>query len=60
MAVTYLNKYEYMSELLQENNGYLFTTQVQKTGISRTYLAKFVQKNMSRLIQYGEQLNIYS
>ncbi len=55
-----MNKYEYMSELLQENNGYLFTTQVEKTGISRTYLAKFVQKNMSRLIQYGEQLNIYS
>ena len=34
-----------MSELLQENNGYLFTTQVEKAGISRTYLAKFVQKN---------------
>ncbi len=32
----------------------------KKTGISRTYLAEFVQKNMSRRIQYGEQLNIYS
>ena len=44
------------------NNLYINTLRktVEKTGISRTYLAKFVQKNMSRLIQYGEQLNIYS
>ncbi len=40
-----MKKYEYMSELLQENNGYLFTEQVEKAGISRTYLAKFVQEN---------------
>ncbi len=40
-----MNKYEYMYELLQENNGYLFTAQVEKSGISRTYLAKFVTEN---------------
>lgn len=40
-----MKKYEYMSELLQENNGYLFIEQVEKAGISRTYLAKFVQEN---------------
>lgn len=40
-----MNKYEQMSRLLQENNGYLFTAQVEKAGISRTYLAKFVHEN---------------
>lgn len=40
-----MNKYEQMISLLQENNGYLFTAQVEKAGISRTYLAKFVHEN---------------
>lgn len=40
-----MNKYEQMSNLLQENNGYLFTAQVEKEGISRAYLAKFVREN---------------
>lgn len=40
-----MNKYEYMNELLQENNGYLFTAQVERAGISRTYLARFVHEN---------------
>ena len=53
MAVTYLNKYEYMSELLQKNNGYLFTTQVEKAGISRTYMAKFVQENHLEKVAKG-------
>ena len=35
-----MNQYEHMNKLLQEDNGYLFTAQVEKAGISRTYLAK--------------------
>ena len=84
-----MNKYEYMSELLQENNGYIFTTIADvETNYGNTvrtynkercicdiikYRKKFEaqqfqtamktfmrdkEKNMSRLIQYGEQLNI--
>ena len=48
-----MNKYDCMSELLQENNGYLFTAQVEKAGISRTYLAKFVQENHLEKVAKG-------
>ena len=48
-----MNKYEYLRGLLQENNGYLFTAQVEKAGISRTYLAKFVQENQLEKVAKG-------
>lgn len=48
-----MNKYEYMDKLLQENNGYLFTAQVENAGISRTYLAKFVSENHLEKIAKG-------
>ncbi len=48
-----MNKYEQMSELLQENNGYLFTAQVEKAGISRAYLAKFVFENHLERVAKG-------
>ncbi|MBP3460057.1 MAG: type IV toxin-antitoxin system AbiEi family antitoxin domain-containing protein [Lachnospiraceae bacterium] len=48
-----MNKYEQMSNLLQENNGYLFTAQVEKEGISRTYLAKFVRENNLEKVAKG-------
>lgn len=48
-----MNKYEYMDKLLQENNGYLFTAQVEKAGISRTYLAKFVSENYLEKVAKG-------
>ncbi len=48
-----MSKYEYISELLRENNGYLFTAQVEKGGISRTYLAKYVQENHLEKIARG-------
>ena len=48
-----MNKYEYMGKLLQENNGYLFTAQVEKAGISRTYLAKFVSENYLEKVAKG-------
>lgn len=48
-----MNKYEKMRKLLQENNGYLFTAEVEKTGISRTYLAKFVRENNLEKVAKG-------
>lgn len=48
-----MNKYEQMRNLLQENNGYMFTAQVEKVGISRTYLAKFVRENNMEKVAKG-------
>lgn len=48
-----MNKYEQMSNLIEENNGYLFTEQVEKAGISRTYLAKFVHENNLEQVAKG-------
>ncbi len=48
-----MSKYEYISELLRENNGYLFTAQVERGGISRTYLAKYVLENHLEKIARG-------
>ena len=47
-----MNKYEYMTELLQENNVYLFTAQVENAGISRTYLAKYENSGESHYFFY--------
>ena len=48
-----MSKYEQMYKLLQENNGYMFTAQVEKAGISRTYLAKFVKENHLEKVAKG-------
>lgn len=48
-----MSKYEEMSRLLQENNGYLFTSQVENAGISRTYLAKYVHENHLEKVAKG-------
>lgn len=40
-----MSKYEKIDELLKQNNGYLFTSEVEQNGISRTYLAKYVKDN---------------
>lgn len=48
-----MKKYEQMSNLLQENNGYMFTAEVEKAGISRTYLAKFVRENNLEKVAKG-------
>lgn len=48
-----MNKYEQMTDLLRENNGYMFTAQVEKAGISRTYMAKFVQENNLEKVAKG-------
>lgn len=48
-----MNKYMEMANLLQENKGYIFTAQVEKAGISRTYLAKFVRENNLEKVAKG-------
>lgn len=48
-----MNKYEQISNLLRENNGYVFTEQVEKAGISRTYLSKFVRENNLERVAKG-------
>lgn len=48
-----MNKYEQISNLLRENNGYVFTEQVEKAGISRTYLLKFVRENNLERVAKG-------
>lgn len=49
----WMNKYEKMKDLLKENNGYMFTAQVEKAGISRTYLSKFVRENNLEKVAKG-------
>lgn len=48
-----MTKYDKMNELMQENNGYLFTTQVETEGISRTYMASFVRENNLERVAHG-------
>lgn len=48
-----MNKYEQISNLLRENKGYIFTAQVEKAGISRTYLSKFVRENNLERVAKG-------
>lgn len=45
-----MTKYDQMEELLKQNRGYLFSTLVEKEGISRTYLARFVKdRNLEKV-----------
>lgn len=48
-----MNKYEKLNELLQKGNGYLFTSEVEKNEISRTYMAKFVKDNNLEKVAKG-------
>lgn len=40
-----MKKAELLNQMLENNNGYLFTTEVVSAGISKTYLTKFVKTN---------------
>jgi len=48
-----LTKYEKLFQLLKENNGYLFTSQVIESDISKTYLARFVKENNLEKVAHG-------
>ena len=48
-----MNKYQQMEFFLQKNHGYLFTSEVEKASISRTYLARFVKENQLEKVAKG-------
>ncbi len=48
-----MSKYDLMNNLIEENNGYIFTEQVEKAGISRTYLGQFVRENSLERVAKG-------
>ncbi len=48
-----MNKFEMLNELMWKQNGYLFTAEVEKKGISRTYLAKYVKENNLEKVAKG-------
>ena len=42
-----------LKKLSKKNNGYLFTAEVLRQGISKTYLAKFVKENEYERVAHG-------
>ena len=45
-----MTKFEKLDVMTEKHNGYLFTKEVEKEGISRTYLAKYVkEKNLEKV-----------
>lgn len=48
-----MTKFEEIDKLLQENNGYLFSKDVEKAGISRTYLASYVKERQLEKVSKG-------
>lgn len=46
-------KQDVLKKLSDDNNGYLFTAEVLRNGISKTYLAKFVKKNEYERVAHG-------
>ena len=48
-----MNKFEQMSMMVQSNNGYLFTSEVEKAGISRTYMLRYVKENGMEQASHG-------
>lgn len=48
-----MSKFDLMKNLIEKNNGYIFTEQVEKAGISRTYLGQFVRENSLERVAKG-------
>lgn len=48
-----MSKTEELYLMLEQNNGYLFTSEVEKRDISRTYLARFVKENHLEKVAKG-------
>lgn len=46
-------KKDILTQLSEKNNGYLFTAEVLQSGISKTYLAKFVKGNGYERVAHG-------
>ena len=52
-----MKKSEIMDELLKEGNGYLFTKDIVASGISKTYLAKYVKTMNLEHVASGVYMN---
>ena len=48
-----MTKTEQIRKMIELNNGYLFTCEIESAGISRTYLAKFVKDNNMEKVAKG-------
>ena len=48
-----MTKYEIMTHLINKKNGYLFTSDVENEGISRTYMARYVRENNLEKVAEG-------
>ncbi len=48
-----MTKYEEIDKLLEQNDGYLFTKDVENAGISRTYLASYVKERGLEKVSKG-------
>ena len=49
----YVTKFEEIDKLLEQNDGYLFSKDVEKAGISRTYLANYVKERGLEKVSKG-------
>ena len=48
-----MNKYTLIEKSIEENNGYLFSSDVEKMGISRTSIANYIRKNSMERVAKG-------
>ena len=48
-----MTKTEQICKMIKLNNGYLFASEIEAAGISRTYLAKFVKENNMEKVAKG-------
>ena len=48
-----MTKFEEIDKLLEQNDGYLFSKDVEKAGISRTYLASYVKERGLEKVSKG-------
>ena len=48
-----MTKFEEMDKLLEQNNGYMFSKDVENAGISRTYLASYVKEKGLEKVSKG-------
>ncbi len=48
-----MTKYEKIKKIIEDNNGYLLTSQVVDADISKTYLSKYVRENNLEKVAHG-------
>lgn len=48
-----MNKTEYMNKLIDDNNGYLITSEATNYGISKTYISYFIKQHQMEKVAQG-------